>query len=373
METPRDIIKIDQLQLDYQSLNPSDCLSQASSSLPSDSTSPITTPTSIHSKGPFSSPRWPTVVGPSFVPTYGKPSPSDGLYCHDDDVRGLLLPSDTMHNRLECLPSMIPQPPVFHDVYSHCRDIPQQTQLSNASLSLPFSQQNSNSAALPNPLQWMPPTKPFLPQTVASSHGNLFPNSLPTPQFPSPSHMFKMQSPALTQCRSMEFTGDKSTMRQAYNQSAGAYDQSPITPQPLRQASIFNNPQLPTTGAPAVKPPALKHSFSLEDLSIIEPVQYRCTEPGCKGRFKRQEHLKRHMKSHSRDRPYVCWVPGCHRAFSRSDNLNAHYGKTHSKRGGRNRYVATLDETSNDYDPDYRGQLTLDGRPIYGSSLEEYT
>jgi hypothetical protein len=34
------------------------------------------------------------------------------------------------------------------------------------------------------------------------------------------------------------------------------------------------------------------------------------------------------------------------RAFSRSDNLNAHYTKTHSKRGGRNRYVATLDETS---------------------------
>lgn len=76
------------------------------------------------------------------------------------------------------------------------------------------------------------------------------------------------------------------------------------------------------------------------------------------------------MKSHSREKPHVCWVPGCQRAFSRSDNLNAHYTKTHSKRGGRNRYVATLDVNSPDYDPEFRGQLTSDGRPIYGSKLE---
>ncbi|KAL3247352.1 hypothetical protein ABHI18_012424 [Aspergillus niger] len=113
-------------------------------------------------------------------------------------------------------------------------------------------------------------------------------------------------------------------------------------------------------------------SLSLETLpSIIKQIQFRCKEPGCKGRFKRQEHLRRHMKSHSKEKPHVCWVPGCHRAFSRSDNLNAHYTKTHSKRGGRNRYVATLDETSPDYNPEYRGPLTPDGRPICGSKLED--
>lgn len=115
-----------------------------------------------------------------------------------------------------------------------------------------------------------------------------------------------------------------------------------------------------------------KQSLTLDNLPpIIKQVQFKCKEPGCKGRFKRQEHLKRHMKSHSQEKPHVCWVPGCHRAFSRSDNLNAHYTKTHSKRGGRNRYVATLDEASPDYDPDFRGQLTPDGRPIYGSKLDD--
>jgi zinc finger protein BrlA len=115
-----------------------------------------------------------------------------------------------------------------------------------------------------------------------------------------------------------------------------------------------------------------KQNLMLENLPpIIKQVQFKCKEPGCNGRFKRQEHLKRHMKSHSKEKPHVCWVPGCHRAFSRSDNLNAHYTKTHSKRGGRNRYVATLDENSPDYDPDFRGQLTPDGRPIYGSKLED--
>ncbi|KAL2787007.1 hypothetical protein BJX66DRAFT_311791 [Aspergillus keveii] len=98
---------------------------------------------------------------------------------------------------------------------------------------------------------------------------------------------------------------------------------------------------------------------------------FYCKEPGCNQSFKRQEHLKRHMKSHSKQVPYVCWVPGCHRAFGRSDSLNAHYTKAHGKRGGRNRYVATLDDQSPDYDPDFQGQLTPDGRPIYGSKLDD--
>lgn len=70
------------------------------------------------------------------------------------------------------------------------------------------------------------------------------------------------------------------------------------------------------------------------------------------------------MKSHSKERPHICWVPGCNRGFSRNDNLNVHYSATHGRRGGRNRYVATLDEASTEYDPDFRGELTLDGKPV---------
>ncbi|CAI7672660.1 unnamed protein product [Penicillium pancosmium] len=110
------------------------------------------------------------------------------------------------------------------------------------------------------------------------------------------------------------------------------------------------------------------------DLTDLPPViktrQFKCREVGCTGIFSNQESLKRHMKSHSKEKPHICWVPGCNRGFSRSDNLNAHLSKTHSKRAGRNRYVATLDDTSEEYDPDFRGQLTPDGRPIYGSKLD---
>lgn len=77
-----------------------------------------------------------------------------------------------------------------------------------------------------------------------------------------------------------------------------------------------------------------------------------------------QDHLERHIKSHSKEKPHVCWVPGCHRAFARRDNLKAHCTKTHARRGGRNRYVATLDKTSPDYDPGFRGELSLDGHPL---------
>ncbi|KAI9810746.1 MAG: hypothetical protein M1827_006084 [Pycnora praestabilis] len=66
---------------------------------------------------------------------------------------------------------------------------------------------------------------------------------------------------------------------------------------------------------------------------------HACQEvPGCKRRFKRQEHLKRHEKTHRNDKPYVCPIPKCERAFNRQDNLKAHK-TTHKKPGGRNVYV----------------------------------
>jgi hypothetical protein len=66
----------------------------------------------------------------------------------------------------------------------------------------------------------------------------------------------------------------------------------------------------------------------------------------------------------SDERPYTCWVPECHRTFKRADNLKAHY-TTHAKVGGRNRYVATLDNMSSVYSPEFRGQLTLEGWPTH--------
>ncbi|CAG8084229.1 unnamed protein product [Penicillium nalgiovense] len=73
--------------------------------------------------------------------------------------------------------------------------------------------------------------------------------------------------------------------------------------------------------------------------------RFKCKIIGCRMGFKREDHLERHTRSHLKEKPYICWVPGCrcHRTFSRRDNLKVHCTKTHTRHGGRNRYVATLE------------------------------
>lgn len=46
-----------------------------------------------------------------------------------------------------------------------------------------------------------------------------------------------------------------------------------------------------------------------------------CPVSGCMKRFKRLEHLKRHTKTHTLERPFACSTTGCNKRFSRSDNL----------------------------------------------------
>ncbi|KNE63208.1 hypothetical protein AMAG_18969 [Allomyces macrogynus ATCC 38327] len=50
----------------------------------------------------------------------------------------------------------------------------------------------------------------------------------------------------------------------------------------------------------------------------------------CQQSFKRSEHLKRHLRVHTGERPFACPVPGCAKTFSRTDNLAQHM-KIHAK------------------------------------------
>lgn len=55
--------------------------------------------------------------------------------------------------------------------------------------------------------------------------------------------------------------------------------------------------------------------------SGVPSKNHCCPVPGCMKRFKRLEHLKRHTKTHTLERPFVCTNTGCNKRFSRSDNL----------------------------------------------------
>ncbi|KAK2749973.1 hypothetical protein FQN55_002691 [Onygenales sp. PD_40] len=125
----------------------------------------------------------------------------------------------------------------------------------------------------------------------------------------------------------------------------------------------------PFMANPIENPPTAEGDQTQDDperfpSGIVSAVLYRCEEPMCDKKFGRSQHLLRHMASHTGEKPHVCWVPDCGRKFSRSDNLRVHCATTHGKKMGSNTYVATLDDTSKYYDPEYRGELTADGRPV---------
>lgn len=57
--------------------------------------------------------------------------------------------------------------------------------------------------------------------------------------------------------------------------------------------------------------------------------KHKC--PICDARFQRPEHVKRHLKSHSLEKPYQCEERDCNKRFNRKDNLKAHLKKIHGK------------------------------------------
>lgn len=54
--------------------------------------------------------------------------------------------------------------------------------------------------------------------------------------------------------------------------------------------------------------------------------------PLCHMKFQRPEHVKRHMLSHSSEKPFACPELGCNKRFNRNDNLKQHLRNIHKKK-----------------------------------------
>lgn len=67
-------------------------------------------------------------------------------------------------------------------------------------------------------------------------------------------------------------------------------------------------------------------SATVSELGPYPQKSHSCPIPMCGRLFKRLEHLKRHVRTHTQERPYFCHL--CNKAFSRSDNL-AQHRRTH--------------------------------------------
>ncbi|KAJ2713046.1 hypothetical protein H4R19_002444 [Coemansia spiralis] len=96
----------------------------------------------------------------------------------------------------------------------------------------------------------------------------------------------------------------------------------------------------PLAAAPSTDPAAAKQrpgrkAGSNDRYSAPPGVrQYRCGVHSCAALFKRPEHLKRHMLTHTQVRPYRCGVQGCGKSFSRRDNYSTHAKKHEAEPDG---------------------------------------
>ncbi|KAE9983668.1 hypothetical protein BLS_009661 [Venturia inaequalis] len=96
-------------------------------------------------------------------------------------------------------------------------------------------------------------------------------------------------------------------------------------------------------------------SATMMELGPYPQKSHSCPIPTCGRLFKRLEHLKRHVRTHTQERPYVCQL--CNKAFSRSDNL-AQHKRTHEQQQNGEPIIDSFSEE--DFENDEHNLVELD-------------
>ena len=229
--------------------------------------------------------------------------------------------------------------------------------------------------------QWTLPTVQTPPQTVAPS-ATFHPISTSSPHKLEPLTPLRYPAPATSTLSSSPcqlYSPSHLTSQQDYEMTEQLLEVMPVTPKHV--------PRPRRTGGRSTRPTyerkcpgsasRLKSAISKSGMGcdvVIETNKYPCEYVDCVDKsgkrkmFKRREHAKRHLDTvHLKKKQFSCWVPGCTtQAFTRSDNLTTHFKTTHGKKSvsSRNRYVSTLDPASDYFDPEFRGDLDDNGRPV---------
>ncbi|KAH8555239.1 Ste12-like transcription factor [Umbelopsis sp. PMI_123] len=125
---------------------------------------------------------------------------------------------------------------------------------------------------------------------------------------------------------------DTSSLSNTIVGSFPLYDTASAYKQRRRRATSVNMPMATqpknTIGKRVRRHTNTRSLTSDQQFVPISVRSYNCPLSSCNRAFKRLEHLKRHMRTHTCERPYQC--PSCGKRFSRSDNLLQHQ-KTHEK------------------------------------------
>jgi transcription factor STE12 len=96
---------------------------------------------------------------------------------------------------------------------------------------------------------------------------------------------------------------------------------------------------------PALTAPETHNSPQANSASPTPNRGFGCPLLSCGRVFKRLEHLRRHVRTHTQERPYAC--SRCPKRFSRSDNLAQHI-KTHEKADRGERLKTEMSESTED-------------------------